>query len=101
MFSIFGSFMLPKTLGTLILGFIAVLNFVLFSFFLLFPYYYYLGVEHYIPKANPDMGFFMPKSSEAWFFLILALVFLALGFATSMLLWKKLRDEGSMWATPL
>lgn len=92
--------MLTKTSGTLILGAIAALNFVLSCFFLLFPYYYYLGVEHYIPKTNPALGYFMPKSLEAWFFLILALIFLALCFATGLLLWKKLRDEGSMWATP-
>jgi uncharacterized membrane protein YhaH (DUF805 family) len=93
--------MFTKALGTRILGVIAVLNFVLFFFFLTFPYYCYLGVDHYIPKSNPALGYFMPKSPEARFFLILALFFLALAFATTMLLWKRLSDEGSMWATPL
>jgi len=42
------------------------------------PYYYVLGRQAYIPKTNPDLGYFMPKSPEAWLFLIAALSFLAL-----------------------
>ena len=84
-----------------ILGFIAVLSIALSIFFIMFPYHYFLGAEHYIPKINPALGYFMPKSPEAWFFLILGLFLLALGVATTMLLWKRLSNEGSMWATPL
>lgn len=84
-----------------ILGLVLALSFALSIFLIMFPYYYFLGVDHYIPKSNPALGYFMPKSPEAWFFLILGLFFLALGIATTMLLWKRLRDEGSMWATPL
>jgi len=92
--------MLPKIFSTRILGVITVLSFAASILLFIFPYYY-LGREQYIPKSNPDAGYFMPKSSEAWSFLILALILLALGSITAMLLWKKLSDAGSAWATPI
>jgi len=42
---------------------------------LIFPYYI-LGPEAYIPKSNPEMGYFLPKYLEAWIMLILALILL-------------------------
>jgi NADH:ubiquinone oxidoreductase subunit 3 (subunit A) len=67
-----------KLLSTRTLGTISLLSGATFFFLLLFPYYYYPGRQAYIPKTNPDLGYFLPKSSEAWAFLILALAFLTL-----------------------
>jgi len=80
---------LPKILSAQILVSLVVLNFLLFFFFLIAPYYL-LGAEYYIPKSNPMWGFAMPNSPEAGFFFVLAFVFLAL-FAVSvmLLIWKK------------
>ena len=58
----------------------------MFFFFLATPYYYFLGAEHYIPKADPAWGYLMPNSPEAWFFFALAFVFLFLGAVLLMLL---------------
>jgi hypothetical protein len=67
-----------------------VLNFVLFFVFLAVPYYFVLGVEHYVPKSSPVWGFFSPNSPEAWFFFALAFAFLALWAVTlELLLWKR------------
>jgi hypothetical protein len=74
--------MIIKTLlarTTLIL--IVVLIVATFLFLLIFPYYY-LGSEAYIPKSNPDYGYFLPKSLEAWFFFVVAWAFFALSFIT-------------------
>lgn len=58
-----------KALLTFIGSFIAsVLSFVL-------PYYV-LPEGSYIPKRIPAFGYFMPRTSVAWFFLILGLIFL-------------------------
>ncbi|MEM3088623.1 MAG: hypothetical protein QXP20_05880 [Candidatus Bathyarchaeia archaeon] len=46
-------------------------------FMLIFPYYI-LGPEAYIPKSNPDMGYFLPKYLEAWIMLLLALFLLTI-----------------------
>jgi hypothetical protein len=82
--------MLKKTLTAQILGGVAIANFALFFFFLAFPYYYLLGADHYIPKANSALGFFMPNSPQAWFFLILAFVCLGLAAITvGLLIWKR------------
>ncbi len=80
---------MPKILSARILASLIVLNFLLFFFFLIAPYYL-LGTEHYIPKSTPMWGFAMPNSPEAWFFFVLAFVFLAF-FAVSfvLLIWKK------------
>jgi hypothetical protein len=84
--------MLPKTLSTRILVLLTILNFTLFLFFLTAPYYYFLGSQHYIPKDNPAWGFMMPGSPEAWFYFILAFVFLALWVVTFTLFMMKRPD---------
>jgi hypothetical protein len=66
-------------------------------FLLVAPYQYFLGREHYIPKANPDLGYFLPKSFEAWFFLILALIFLGLFFVSFALFYLKMRRLSGAW----
>jgi hypothetical protein len=82
--------MLTKILSLRLLVSLIVLNSVLFYFFLTVPYYFFLGAQHYIPKTNPAWGFFMPNSPEAWFFFILAFVFLAFSVVSLMLLiWKR------------
>jgi len=82
--------MLPKILSLQILLSLIVLNFLLFFFLLTTPYYWFLGAQYYIPKANPIWGFMMPNSPEAWFFLVLAFVFLAFWVVSVMLLiWKR------------
>lgn len=63
--------MSTRTLG--ILGFLTGA----FGLFLLIFPYYILGPEAYIPKSNPEMGYFLPKYLEAWIMLTLA-VFLLL-----------------------
>lgn len=73
--------MLTKTLSTRTFGLIGLLSGATAFFLLIFPYYF-LGRQEYIPKSNPDLGYFLPKSPEAWFFLILALSLLALSFVT-------------------
>jgi hypothetical protein len=79
----------PKILSTRILVLLIVLNFMLFFFFMIAPYYV-LGAEHYIPKGTPAWGFVMPNSPEAWFFFVLAFMFLAFWAVTVMLfLWKR------------
>jgi hypothetical protein len=80
---------MPKILSERSLVLLVVLNFLLFFFFLI-PPYYLLGAEYYIPKSNPMWGFAMPNSPEAWFFFVLAFIFLAF-FAVSvvLLIWKK------------
>jgi hypothetical protein len=81
--------MLPKISSTRILALAVVLNFVLFFFFLTAPYYF-LGAGHYIPKSSSAWGYVMPNSPEAWFFFVLAFVFLALWTATvGLLVWKR------------
>lgn len=45
-----------------------------------YPYYYWLGQEAYIPKSNPDAGYVLPKSQEAWIYFIFGVFFLVLSF---------------------
>lgn len=71
-----------KTLSTRTLGVISLLSGAAFFILLILPYYYFLGRQAYIPKANPDWGYYMPKSPEAWVFLIVALSFLSLSFGS-------------------
>jgi hypothetical protein len=79
-----------KVLTARVLGIVSIINFVLFFFFLAFPYYYLLEPENYVSKTNPAWGFFMPVSSQAWFFFILAFVFLILAaIAICLLIWKR------------
>jgi len=84
--------MLTKTWATRILTLLVILNFILFLFFLTAPYYYFLGSQHYIPKDNPALGFVMPNSPEAWFYFILAFVFLAFWVVTLILFMSKRPD---------
>jgi hypothetical protein len=82
--------MLKKALTTQNLVGVAIVSFALFFFFLAFPYYYLLGADHYVPKANSAWGFFMPNSLQAWGFLILAFVCLWLfAIAVGLLIWKR------------
>jgi uncharacterized protein YneF (UPF0154 family) len=69
-----------KTLPTrTTLAIIVLLIVATFLFLLIFPYYF-LGREAYIPKSNPDYGYFLPKSLEAWLFFAVAWAFFALSF---------------------
>ncbi len=82
--------MLPKILSLRILLSSIALNLLLFFFFLTAPYYWFFGEQYYIPKANPAWGFMMPNSPEAWFFFVLAFVFLVFWAVSVMLLiWKR------------
>jgi hypothetical protein len=62
--------------------------------------YYFLGRQEYIPKRNPDFGYFLPKSLEAWFFLVLALSLLAFSIVALALFIKRKRAEGATYVTP-
>jgi hypothetical protein len=84
-----------KTLSTRTTLVIIVLLIVATALLLLIFPYYYLGREVYIPKSNPDLGYFLPKSLEAWFFLIAALSFLALSFFTLAFYIRREQAEGS------
>jgi len=75
------------------LGILAIFNLAVSIFLILAPYYYFIGKQNYIPKSNPDLGYFMPKSFEAWFFLLLALIFLGLFFVTFVLFYRKIRSK--------
>ena len=86
--------MIMKTLPTRTLGIALFLSIVGTALFLLIFPYYFLGREAYIPKGNPDFGYFLPKSLEAWFFLIAALSFLALSFITLAFHIRKNQAEG-------
>jgi uncharacterized membrane protein YhaH (DUF805 family) len=85
---------------TWLLGALTLFNISAFVFLILAPYYVFLGKEQYIPKSNPDLGYFMPKTAEAWFFLVLALVFFALFWLTFALFYRRIRGKGYSWVTP-
>jgi hypothetical protein len=73
--------MFAKSLSNRTLGIVSLLCFSAF-FILLVPYYYILGRQAYITKTNPDLGYFLPNSPEAWTFLGAALFFLTLAIVT-------------------
>lgn len=77
--------MFAKALSTRTLGIISLLSGAAFFILLILPYYYLLGRQSYIPKANPNLGYYMPKSPEARVVLIVALSFLALSIIAFML----------------
>jgi hypothetical protein len=85
--------MFAKALSTRTLGVISLLSGAAFFILLTVPYYYFLGRQSYIPKANPDWGYYMPKSPEAWVLLIVALSFLALSIGAFAFMLKK-QSEG-------
>ncbi len=89
-----------KTVPTWVLGALTIFNISAFVFLIIAPYYYFLGKEQYIPKSNPDLGYFLPKTLEAWFFLILALVFFALFWVTFALFYRRIRGKGYSWVKP-
>lgn len=64
--------MVARKMSARALGILGFLTGALGFFLLIFPYYL-LGREAYIPKSNPDMGYFLPKYLEAWILLILAI----------------------------
>jgi len=68
--------MILNTLSIRTLGILGILSGATGFFLLIFPYYYSPGREAYIPKRNPDFGYFLPKTLGAWLFLILALAML-------------------------
>ena len=49
------------------------------------PYYYWLGREAYIPKNNPDAGYIIPQTPEAWTYYIFGVFFLGLSFVAFVL----------------
>ena len=75
------------------LGIFAIFNLAA-SIILITAPYYFLGRQHYIPKSNPDLGYVLPNSFEAWFFLILALIFLGLFFVSFALFYRKISSKG-------
>ena len=77
---------------------LAIFNLVFSVFLISLLYYYFLGKQHYIPKSNPDLVFILPNSFEAWFFLILALIFLGSFFLTFILFYRKIRSKGLVLA---
>jgi len=83
--------MFAKALSTRTLGVISLLSGVAFFILLILPYHYF--PQSYIPKANPEWGYYMPKSPEAWVVLIIALSFLALSIGAFMFILKK-QSEG-------
>jgi NADH:ubiquinone oxidoreductase subunit 3 (subunit A) len=80
-----------KALSTRTLGVISLLSGAAFFILLTLPYYYF--PQSYIPKANPDWEYYMPKSPEAWVVLIVALSFLALSIGAFAFIFKK-QSEG-------
>jgi hypothetical protein len=80
------------------LGILAIFNLVVSIFLILAPYYYFLGKQNCIPKGNPDLGYVLPNSFEAWFFLVLALIFIGLFFVTFTLFYRKIRSKGLVLA---
>jgi hypothetical protein len=79
--------MFAKALSTRTLGVISLLSGAAFFILLTLPYYYF--PQSYIPKANPEYGYYMPKSPEAWVVLVVALSFLALSIGALALIIKK------------
>jgi len=75
---LYGNSMFTRVISVRTLGIVSLSSFLASFILLMLPYYYILGRQAYIPKTNPDLGYFMPKSPEAWLFLIVALSFLAL-----------------------
>lgn len=65
-----------KAISDRTLGIVSLVSFLAFFILLMLPYYYILGRQAYIPKTNPDFGYFVPESPEAWLFLIVSLSFL-------------------------
>jgi uncharacterized membrane protein YpjA len=65
-----------KAISDRTLSIVSLLSGLSFFILLMFPYYYILGRQAYIPKTNPDFGYFLPKSPEAWLFLTASLSFL-------------------------
>jgi len=45
--------------------------------------YFVLPAGSYIPKGIPELGYFMPKTSTGWFFVILGLFFLVFAFVNA------------------
>jgi len=74
--------MFAKSLSNRTLVIVSLSSFSAFFILLTVPYYYILGRQAYITKTNPDLGYFLPNSPEAWTFLIAALCFLTLSIAT-------------------
>lgn len=83
--------MFAEALSIRTLGVISLLSGAAFFILLTLPYYYF--PQSYIPKANPEYGYYMPKSPEAWVALIVALSFLGLSIGVFALMLKK-QSEG-------
>jgi len=86
------------SLKMILTGVLAIFNLAISIFLILSPYYYFLGKQNYIPKSYPDLGFILPKSFEACFFLVLTLIFLGLFFVTFVLFYRKIRSKGLVLA---
>jgi hypothetical protein len=67
---------LAKTVHPLVYG-LAWAASMMFGMFLVIAPYSILGSKDYIPKSDPSLGYYMPKSPLAWFFLILGLALIA------------------------
>jgi hypothetical protein len=81
-----------QAVSTLALAIITIFNIIAFALLISVPYYY-LGRQQYIPKSNPDLGYFLPKSFEAWFLFILALLFFGLFWVTLVVFYRKISDK--------
>lgn len=82
-----------NAVSTLVLSIITIFSITAFALLISVPYNY-LGRAQYTPKSNPDLGYFLPKSSEAWFFFILALLFFGLFWVTFAVLYRRISDKG-------
>lgn len=90
--------MLGKQLSSRSLGVLAFGVTLVSVFLLIFPYYY--SPQSYIPKDNPDLGYYMPNTLEAWIALAVALVLLAFGLILIYLYGKKRVAEGKWVKRP-
>jgi hypothetical protein len=57
--------------------------------------YAIFGSKDYIPKSDPSLGYYMPKTAEAWVFLILGLALIAVSFLFLVLFVGKIGGKKS------
>jgi hypothetical protein len=75
-------------------GLFFVFSFIACVVLLMGPYYYFLGQQQYIPKGNPDLGYIMPRTVEAWLCLGFALTFLGLAFVAFAQFYRHIHKKG-------
>lgn len=97
--SVLGKNVLVRRVSTWVFWVIWGASLALSIFFIVFPYYFGLG--QYLPKSDPSLGYFLPKSEEAWFFLILGVALLVFSFLVLVLFLMRRKDENgkTRWVT--